>query len=669
MHGRTMRLVGLLTVFAMILTACTSGSGTTATTGTTLPGRVGNRPPLTGRHLLVSFDACEPFLDYVISQAVELVGPYGLDGHFYGPWFGFNGEFDTIALAAEDSAARLAAPAFSGTNVQVSGVDEPDIVKTDGERIVALAEGMLVVVDVTGPHPEVVSRLRLGNLSVQNIFLSGDTVLLFGSAWGGPVPMPLVEGDAEIAPIFQTPTMQIIEVDISGDAKIVRTMTVDGQFVSGRMVGDSVRLVLSSSPVGFKWSFPEGSGLLAERKAIEENREIIRNSSPENWIPYYLVTDADGDVIDEDVLFDCDRAAHPEEFSGLNMLSVVTIDIGAGLSVTDSTGVLANGDTIYASADNLYVATQNWDTWQWSRSGAAPEEGPSLVTTDIHKFDIGDPDRTTYLATGQVEGYLLNQFAMDEHEGLLRVASTSQPTWWGGDFETESMITVLQQDDGNLAEIGFVDGLGKTEQIYSVRFLGDVAYVVTFRQTDPLYTVDLSDPTNPEVVGELKILGYSAYLHPLGDGLLLGVGQDATERGRVQGTQISVFDVSEPSEPRLIDSFTLSEGSNSEVEYDHHAFLYWEPTGLVMIPVQQYWWDSKSESSFFGAIGLTVESDGDLHEIRRIAHPGGERDGDWDWRAQIHRSIVIGDSVYTISNKGIMKSDLDDLRERDWLGF
>lgn len=671
MRSRTIRFTGLLTAFAMILTACTTGSGTTGTTEATQPrpiGRVGDRPPLIGRHLLVNFDACDPFLDYLIEHAVEMVGPYGLESPWHGPWFGRDTVFES-ALAAEDGAARAAVPTpdFSGTNVQVLGVDEPDIVKTDGKRIIALAEGVLVVIDVTGSEPKVESRLHIGNLAVQSLFLSGDTVLMFGSAWGHQIPVPLIESDIQSPPIFQTPTMQVIEVDISDEAKIVRTLTVDGQFVSGRMVGDSVRLVLSSGPVGFQWSFPEGSGLRAERKAIEENREIIRNSTPENWIPYYLVTDGDGEVIDEDVLFDCDRAAHPEDFSGLNMLSVVTIDIGDGLDVTDSTGVLANGDTVYASAENLYVATQNWASWQWARGQTDDADEPNLVTTDIHKFDISDPETTEYLATGRVEGFLLNQFAMDEHEGMLRVASTTQPAWWGGGgFESQSMITVLEQDGGELTEVGFVDGLGKTEQIYSVRFLGDVAYVVTFRQTDPLYTIDLSDPTSPEVVGELKILGYSAYLHPLGDGLLLGVGQDATESGRTRGTQISVFDVSDPAHPKLVDKLTLSKGSNSEVEYDHHAFLYWEPTGLVMIPVQQYWWDSEKESAFIGAIGLEVDSDGNLHEIRRVAHPGNE---DWDWRARIHRSIVIGDSVYTISSKGIMKSDLADLVEQAFTGF
>jgi uncharacterized secreted protein with C-terminal beta-propeller domain len=167
-------------------------------------------------------------------------------------------------------------------------------------------------------------------------------------------------------------------------------------------------------------------------------------------------------------------------------------------------------------------------------------------------------------------------------------------------------------------------------------------------------------------VGELKILGYSAYLHPVGDGLLLGVGQDASDTGQIKGTQVSLFDVSDPSDPVRVDTITLSEGSSSEVEYDHHAFLYWPETGLGVIPVQQWWWDSEKETAFFGAVGFGIDGDA-LDEIRRIAHPGGD-DG-WDHRAHIRRSIVIDGSLYTVSDSGIMKSDLDDLREEAWLGF
>ena len=444
-------------------------------------------------------------------------------------------------------------------------------------------------------------------------------------------------------------------------------MSIDGSFVSGRMFDGVVRTVLTSGPVGFEWSHPKGSGLRAERKAIEENREIVRNSTEENWIPYYIVTDAEGGVVDEGVLFDCDRARHPEEFSGLDMLSVLTIDLESGLHLVDGTGVLASGNTIYASSDNLYVATQSWQVWEWGR-GRADDGEPDHIKTQIHKFDISSANTTEYLASGEVAGYLLNQFSMDEHEGLLRVASTTSPNWWGSGFDSESMVTVLHQVGGDLVRVGQVDGLGLTEQIYSVRFMGDVGYVVTFRQTDPLYTLDLSDPTNPQVAGELKILGYSAYLHPLGDGLLMGVGQDATDTGRVRGTQVSVFDVTDPADPRKVDAYTLGEGSNSQVEYDHHAFLYWGPERLAMVPVQQWWWDDKGEDVFFGAVGLRVDTDGTLEEVETIVHPGGSGI-DYDWRAQVQRSVVIGDSLYTVSSKGVLKSSLEDLSETAWLEF
>ncbi|MEX0795482.1 MAG: beta-propeller domain-containing protein, partial [Acidimicrobiia bacterium] len=656
-----LKSIGLLAALALTVASCSAdpaiGEPSATTTTPVDPG------PLAAPTLAV-FDACDSFLDYVKTNAIERVGPYGLDNPDQGWWGGRMFAEDGAEQASSDTTAA-GGDNFSGTNVQVLGVDEPDMVKTDGERIVVLSEGMLIVADVTGPEPVITGRLHLGSRSVQSLFLSGDRVLLFGSLWTSF--HPLAETDASFAPQYQAPSMELVEIDISGEPEIVSSMTIDGRFISGRMVGDTIRLVSSSGPVGLEWSFPEGTGLRAEQRAIEANKEIIRRSTPDNWIPYYIVSDANGRTTDQGTLFDCNRAAHPEEFAGLNMLSVVTIDLGDGLAVIDSTGVLANGSTVYASAENLYVATQNWETWRWGLAGIA-EDQPETVTTDIHKFDISDPSITTYLATGTVEGYLLNQFAMDEHNGHLRVASTTSPSWWGSGFETESLVTVLADSgEGRLSQVGSVDGLGKTEQIYSVRFLGDMAYVVTFRQTDPLYTLDLSNPSAPEVVGELKILGYSAYLHPVSDGLLLGIGQDATETGQVQGTQVSLFDVSDPANPTRLDQITLSEGSSSQVEYDHHAFLYWEPTGMAMVPVQQWFWDKDKEDVFFGAVGFKLDGR-DLSEVRRFAHPGGDSQ-EWDWRAQITRSIVIGDRLYSISNKGIMSSDLATLDELSFLGF
>jgi hypothetical protein len=250
---------------------------------------------------------------------------------------------------------------------------------------------------------------------------------------------------------------------------------------------------------------------------------------------------------------------------------------------------------------------------------------------------------------------------MSEHEGFLRVASTDAPIWWDAPppGEPESRVTVLEQAGGSLETVGEVTGLGRGERIFAVRFLGETGYVVTFRQVDPLYVVDLSDPTAPAVAGELELLGYSAYLHPIGAGLLLGVGQDATPEGQALGTQVSVFDVSDPGSPRLVDRRGLAPGW-SEAEWDHHAFLWWAPTGLAVVPVTASVWDEATGQvlELGGAVGLHAGPDG-LSEIGRVRHPAG----------QIRRSLVVGPLLYTISDAGLRSSDLGTLADRAWVPF
>jgi hypothetical protein len=298
-----------------------------------------------------------------------------------------------------------------------------------------------------------------------------------------------------------------------------------------------------------------------------------------------------------------------------------------------------------------------------------------------------------------VPGRLLNQFSLSEHDGYLRVATTTDPGagccrpvtpapgGTGAPAQSESAVTVLAQRGDRLVEVGRVGGLGKGERIYAVRFLGPLGYVVTFRETDPLYTVDLSDPRRPRAAGELKINGYSAYLHPAGEGRLIGVGQDATADGRRTGTQVSLFDVADPAQPRRIARYQVPYGQ-SEAEFDHHAFLYWPATGLLVLPVTRPWTGAdpvpdggrgatppelRAEQPGTGALVLRVSGDR-LAPVGTVVHPVDGRTGQAPFdpfgnRPGVRRAVVAGNTLWTVSADGALASDEGSLRRRAWVGF
>ena len=276
---------------------------------------------------------------------------------------------------------------------------------------------------------------------------------------------------------------------------------------------------------------------------------------------------------------------------------------------------------MYASTGSLYAATTRWIASDASDDEDAWEEAWRNRSTSIHRFDISDASNARYEASGEVPGVIHNQFSLSEHAGHLRVVTTTGGPW--GD-DSESQVRVLRQDGDRLIEVGSVGDIGKGEQVQSVRFVGDIGYVVTFRQIDPFYTIDLSDPANPAIVGELKIPGFSSYLHPIGDGMVLGVGSDADSEGRVTGSKASLFDVSDLAAPREIAVWTAPDGWN-DVGWDHRAFLWWAPESLAVIPVTVW-------ADWSGAVVLRV-ADGTITEVGRVDHElEGEMTGQTDCR-------------------------------------
>ena len=613
---------------------------------------------------LNAFSDCDALLDHVRAEAAERVGPYGFeDGGWYGPVF--FGEGDVIATRAadgDDSAAfaeeaadepasdstsfdQAAAPVsaavgdsggadlvqgvdFSGTNVQETGVDEADIIKTDGERIFVVASGQLVVVDVESR--EVTGTARVPDGWSPELFISGDSILLItrGDFYyddaDGPIAVePLAVGDdaeAEFAEStiasdefypggsFWAPATVIQRFDLDGgDPEVGDVLRVVGDYVSARSVDGVARVIIRSNPHhNFPFVYPQSEK--GNEVAENANREAVLNSELTDWLPSFSL-ESGGTIVDQGLLPACDDVHAPTEFSGFGVTSVLSIEVAGDIDPSTTTSVMAPGDTVYASTESLYVSTTTWvdneifdDEQQWQNAWNARR-------VNIHQFDITDPDQARYRASGSVPGEIRNQFSLSEYDGHLRVVTTTGDPW---DDSAESQVRVLREAGGELNEVGSVGNIGNGEQVQSVRFAGDTAYVVTFRQVDPFYTIDLSDPQNPRILGELKIPGFSSYLHPIGDDLVLGVGTDATEEGFTTGAKVSLFDVSDLSDPREVAVWTAPDGWN-DVGWDHRSFLWWGPENLAVVPVNVW------QDNWAGAVVLRVEN-GTITEVGRIDH-------------------------------------------------
>lgn len=516
---------------------------------------------------------------------------------------------------------------YSTTNVQEAGIDEPDIVKTDGRRLFVVAGTTLRAYDVTGDVPKALGTLDLEGPGGE-ILLRGDRILLIGATAANAVAASVV------APAPADTRLMEIDVRDSSAMKIARIMTVPGSAVTARLTGSTARVVLAS-PASLEGDTAAAPNLSAFVPRTTLRSRITKRSYRRALVP-------------------CRNVRHPRAYAGNDLLTVLSVNLDQGLFDVDRDAILAGAQVVYASERGLYVASQ--------RSVRMSEDGiPDDMRSEIHRFDTTQPGQTTYTASGSVTGFVLNQYALSEHAGDLRVASTEEPQWLAdapAQRDSESAVTVLREAGGRLAQVGRVGGLGRGERIYAARFIGDVGYLVTFRQIDPLYTLDLRDPARPRVVGELKITGYSAYLHPIGDDLLLGIGQEATTEGRRLGAQVSIFDVSDPARPARLHQRVLGTGSSS-AELDPHAFLWWPKEKLALLPYEE--WDQQFTKR--GMLGLRAGRSEGLTEVGRIAHGPA-----WD-EAAVERSVIVGDRVLTISDFGVAAHRIGALAPLGFLPF
>jgi uncharacterized secreted protein with C-terminal beta-propeller domain len=640
-------------------------------------------PPAVIKASLTAFHSCSDALAALRGAAEASVTPYGMPkvasaSPRAGVAYAASGVATAPEAAAPADAAGTAggtanssaAPAYSGTNDYTAGVDEPDLVKTDGRRIVTVSGSTLEVIDAaTG---QVTGTLDLSSSGVQygqlNLLLSGDHVLVISTSASEAGPA---------SPTVPQYGPKFILVDLAGQPRVLASYTISGNLVDARLTGSIVRVVTDSAP---NIVFPDVPSGTSDAERLAAYRVATGQAGLDAWLPRYQSTSASGSTSGS---VPCTSVSRPAKFSGVNLLTVLTFDMSADTFGTgDPASIAADGDTVYGTTSSLYVASGAMVT-PWGAGGTYVRGSGSTQSTQIYRFDVSQPGPPRYVASGSVPGYLLNQYAMSEWNGYLRVATTTGTSWaiadgapsvpsgTSGVQSSSSAVYELTTSAPVMRIVGIVAGLGSMERIYAVRFMGPVGYVVTFRQTDPLYTLDLSDPAHPQVVGALALTGYSAYLHPVSTTRLIGVGQNADAVGHVLGAQVSLFDVSDLAKPSRLATYALA-SSVSAAGMDPHAFLYWPADQLVVVPIQENGGSVVPAEAAqqpvqvpqSGALVLRISGT----SLTRAGFISPPQSSGYDG-SSIERSLVIGQTLWTISPGGVLASDLTTLRQQAWLPF
>jgi inhibitor of cysteine peptidase len=614
---------------------------------------------ISGMKTFSSMDALEDYLNATSENGLPQI-------------YGGQSTFVTSAPNAERAGAHDTGD-YSSTNIQVAGVDEADTVKTDGQYIYTLstaqnsgiyyydfrlqAANYLYIVNADPNNAKVISKIALGNDSnPDGLFLSPDSTRLIVILNKYQQYSPRALGEISIMPYFSDVSTSMYVYDISNKASpiLTRNFTVSGSYFNSRMIGNYVYTVTTQNAYVYNGAVTVPA-VYQEGKAFAASPDSIFYADM-NQSNYYSFTSFYGVDISDD-------QKQP----------------------TNMTVLMSGASTMFVSHDNIYVAYPNW------------VNGTDL--TSIYRVKITGL-QLTLEAQGAVPGYTINQYAMDEYNDNLRIATnlwqnTGESMAFGGQSSQINNVYVLNQ---NLSTIGKLEGLAKGENLHSVRFMGDKCYLVTFIRTDPLFVIDLSQPANPTVLGELKIPGYSDYLHPYDETHLIGVGKEAIEDQEqdfawYQGIKLSLFDVSNVNNPVQLSNYVIgNRGTDSPVLSDPKAFLFDKTKNLLVIPVslalvdnatiqEQLKYGQLAASAYGttvwqGAYVFSLTTNGGFTLIGNITHfdsallnNQGQLSNPSDyWNTQnnwITRALYIGNTLYTVSNGEVKLNSLTDMSQID----
>ena len=677
-----------------------------------------------GSPYLESFSDCEELesaLKISIEEEAKTSILQAVEDVYY--WGGGMWLEDAAEMAMDDGASSTSAPStrqegvdYSGTNNQEQGVDEADFVKTDGYHIYFVDNGVLHIMDI----PEFGEIEHASTTSIQGspvaMMLNEESLVVIStvSSWNidSQDPLSKAMGWGEDWYGWRTSTLTkftVYDVSNSSSPEVSRELYIEGYYMTAREVAGTVRTVTHTwmdIPGLQTWiTYPEGywdSGVdddvrfnmreIAAKEAIDNNQKIIEQLSLEDMLPQVhervgsqiITHHMDGD--------DCSDFAAPEESLNRGYTSIFTLDLISEELEFEADHIVGNWPLVYSSQDTLIITENAWDWW-WFWGNDNLDEA-----TNIHTFDISQPGETAYAGSGRVDGTILDQFSISEHEGVVREATTPGQwgRWWMANPEpmenhviTLSHATDPQSENVRLLEIGRVDGIAYNETIWSARFVEDRAYIVTFENMDPLWTIDLSDPTNPTIMGELEVPGVSTYIHPLSDDAILTIGLGPADEETGLGldwshTRLSLFNVSNFSDPQLSQTLSLSPVADpnngwswawSEATWEHKAFQYWAPKGMLAVPLNTYRYDYYYDDAgkyhydydWVSKLMIVNVTEDGLELYGEVNHSQFyETDENRWWNSyNIRRSIFMGDYIYAISHGGITVTNLDTLEESD----
>ncbi len=550
---------------------------------------------------------------------------------------------------------------YSQTNVQVEGVDESDIVKTDGTYLYIMQEQKVRIVKAVPPEAmTLVGTIDLSDsvYAPLELYLEGDRLIVLGSGYHEPPYRIMQKMMPSIYPYYssvQRTQVKIYSIVDKANPRLDRTVEFDGTLTSSRRIKDRLYLVMNQ---GMPWFGPRPVPLAEDVLPMFKDSALGEDDRP-------VARCGDVTILPP--------APQPQ------YLIVAVVPLQSSTAEVKKEVVLGSADTVYASVDNLYVASGEW-IYGW-RGGF----GTSEEKTNLYRFAFTD-DGIALKAQGSVPGRILNQFSMDEYGKSFRIATTKGQMWDSSQPSTSNLY-VLNFD---LEQVGAVEGIAPGEQIYSVRFLGDRTYMVTFKKIDPFFVFDTSDPRNPKILGKLKIPGYSDYLHPYDATHILGFGKDAESSKEgdfawYMGLKVALFDVTDPSDPKEMSRVIIGDrGSDSPLLSNHKALLFDRNRNLLAFPVsvakvsdaakQQGSWDfpAYGDAVFQGAYVFNVDLQDGITQRGTVTHYGADdflKSGSYLYGKNVERIVRIGDSLFTIGQDGVKSVGEDTVAEEGKLNF